>query len=370
MDLRPVKRRCLLTATLGIGLALGLQAGHAAEFGPLPEVKVNAAKAELGKRLFFDKRLSGDVAIACSTCHRPEHGFSTEDALSEGYPGNLHFRNSPTLINAVHKKSWMHDGRLGTNLNDVTREMLTETYLMNMDMRIMQERLKQDPKYLEMFKKAGYGEPSNGGVRKAIPEYLKTLTSRNAPYDTGKMSTAAKNGEKIFTGKGGCTQCHSGPLFSDGQPHNTGVPENFEVFMNPERHQAFLAYALFMGIENLYNLKRDPGAHVRTHKADGSDMGKFMTPSLRELKYTAPYMHNGMLTTLGEVVAFYNQGGDQDSHKSDKMKPLGLSIHEQKDLVAFLEALSGDELTGADFVWEEPYPDDYPIIPNWRQARN
>jgi cytochrome c peroxidase len=370
MDVRPVKRRCLLTATLGIGLALGLQVGHAADFGPLPEVKTDAAKAELGKRLFFDKRLSGDVGIACSTCHQPDYGFASKDALSEGYPGNLHFRNSPTLINAVHKKSWMHDGRLGTNLNDVTREMLTETYLMNMDMRIMQERLKQDPVYLEMFKKAGYGEPSNGGVRKAIPEYMKTLTSRGAPYDSGKMSAAAKNGFEVFKGKGGCAQCHTGPLFSDGMPHNTGVPENFDVFLDPERHQAFLAYALFMGVENLYNLKRDPGAHVRTHKADGSDMGKFMTPSLRELTQTAPYMHNGMLATLADVVEFYDQGGGPDSHKSPMIKPLNLSAQEKADLVAFLEALSGAPLTGPEFVWQEAYPDEYPVIENWRQARN
>ena len=172
--------------------------------------KTDILKAELGKKLFFDKRLSGDAAISCATCHMPEHGFSHPDALSPGYPGNEHFRNSPSLINAAHKKIWMHDGRLGTNLNDVTREMLTETYLMNMDMRIMQERLKQDPEYVRMFKEAGYGEPSNGSVRKAIPEYLKTLTSRGAPFDTGGMSDAAKAGFELFKGKAGCAACHSG----------------------------------------------------------------------------------------------------------------------------------------------------------------
>lgn len=370
MDVRPRKRRCLLTATLGIGLALTLQAGHAQEFGPLPELKVNAAKAALGKRLFYDPRLSGDAAISCATCHKPEHGFATADALSEGYPGNLHFRNSQSLINVGHKKSWLHDGRIGTDLNDVTREMITETYLMNMDMRIMQERLKQDPVYVQMFKDAGMSEPSNGGARSSIPEFLKTLTSRNAPFDRGQLSAAAKKGFELFKGKAGCAQCHSGPLFSDGQAHNTGVPENLDVFLDPARHQAFLAYALFMGVENLYNLKRDPGAHVRTHKADGSDLGKFMTPSLRELKQTAPYMHNGMLATLTDVVEFYDQGGGADSHKSPLLKPLQLSAAEKRSLVAFLEALSGDPLIGPEYVWQEPYPTDYPAIPNWRQARN
>ncbi len=372
MSYKLIKRGQLLLVVFGLSQALIATTGLAADngIGPLPTLKVDLLKAELGKRLFFDKRLSGDAAISCSSCHQPEHGFSHPDALSPGYPGNEHFRNSPTLINSAHKKIWMHDGRLGTNLNDVTREMLTETYIMNMDMRIMQERAKQDPVYIRMFKEAGYGEPSNGSIRKAIPEYLKTLTSRGAPFDTGKMSRAAKRGKKLFTGKAGCIACHNGANFSDGAAHNTGVEENFDVFLDPMRHQAFLAYSIFMGVENFYNLKRDPGAHVQTHKADGSDMGKFMTPTLRELKYTAPYMHNGMVKTLADVVEFYNQGGGEDSHKSDLMKPLKLSDSEKKDLVAFLEALSGDQLSGREFTWEEAYPAEYEAIANWRNVRN
>ncbi len=365
-----IKRGRLMIAVSGLGLAIFAAPGLAAEIGPLPQLKTDPIKAELGKRLFFDKRLSGDAAIACASCHMPEHGFSHPDALAPGYPGNKHFRNSPSLINTAHKAIWNHDGRIGTNLNDVTRGMLTETYLMNMDMRIMQERAKQDPVYVRMFKEAGYGEPSNGGVRKAIPEYLKTLTSRGAPFDDDKMSHAAKRGMKLFTGKAGCVSCHNGPNFTDGQAHNTGVPENWEVFLDPMRHQAFLSYALFMGVENIYNLKRDPGAHVQTHKADGSDMGKFMTPGLRELTYTAPYMHNGMINTLAEVVEFYNQGGGQDSHKSELMKPLKLTESEQSDLVEFLQALSGEPLSGKEFVWDQPFPAEYEAIANWRKVRN
>jgi cytochrome c peroxidase len=147
--------------------------------------------AELGKRLFFDKRLSGDAALSCASCHIPEKGFADGLPLSKAYPGSEGFRNTPTLINTARKAAWFHDGRIGTNLNDVTREMITESYLMNMDMRLMQERLKQDPVYVEMFEKAGLGEPSNGGARKAIPEYLKTLTSRGAPFDLNEMVPAA-----------------------------------------------------------------------------------------------------------------------------------------------------------------------------------
>jgi len=369
MGVRLSAKRSLLAIALGFGVAFSAHAGST-DIGPLPQVKIDAKKAALGKRLFFDPRLSGDAAISCATCHNPEEGFANRDALSPGYPGNKHFRNAPTVINAVHKKSWMHDGRLGTNLNDVTREMLTEDYIMNMDMRLMQERVKQDSKYVKMFKDAGYGEPSNGSIRKAIPEYLKTLTSKNAPFDTGKMSRSAKRGMKLFKGKAGCVQCHNGSLLSDGKAHNTGVAENFDIFRDPQRHQAFIAFNMFMGNENYMNLKRDVGAHVQTHKADGSDMGKFMTPSLRELKYTAPYMHNGTITSLSGVVDFYNRGGGKDSNKSTKLKKLHLSKNEKKDLVAFLKSLSGDKLTSSRYVSNEKYPEEYEVIANWKNVRN
>ncbi len=339
-------------------------------FGPVEAMKVDAKKAALGKRLFFDKRLSGDVALSCATCHDPNKGFADGLALSKAYPGSDGFRNTPTLINTAQKAAWFHDGRLGTNLNDVTRESLTETYIMNMDMRLMQERAKQDPVYLKMFKEAGYGEPSNGSIRKAIPEYLKTLTSRGAPFDKGTISDSAARGFELFTGKAGCGACHSGNRFSDDQPHNTGVPDNPEIWANPLRHVTFVTFAMFMGLEDYMNLRRDPGAHVRWHKADGSDVGQFMTPTLRELTRTAPYMHNGMIKTLAEVVAFYNKGGGSDPNMDPLMKPLDLSSEEQADLVAFLESLTGDPLTSAEFVWKDKIPANYAAIPNWRDTKN
>ena len=358
-------------ATVVVGFATIASVGWAAEpFGPVPAIKFDKAKAELGKRLFFDRRLSGDAAISCSSCHMPDKGFSDGLALSKAYPGSNGFRNTPTLINTAHKAAWFHDGRLGTNLNDVTREMITETYLMNMDMRLMQERLKQDPVYVKMFKDAGYGEPSNGSVRKAIPEYLKTLISRGAPFDKGEMSDSAKRGFKLFLGKASCANCHSGPRFSDDQPHNIGVPENTDIFTDPLRHVTYVTFGLFMGIENIMNIRRDVGAHVREHKADGTDIGTFMTPTLRELKYTGPYMHNGTFSTLSSVVAFYNGGGGSDVNKDPALKPLGLSTQEQIDLVAFLQSLSGEPLTGPEFVWQDPIPTDYPAIENWRETRN
>ncbi|MEE8118197.1 MAG: cytochrome c peroxidase [Gammaproteobacteria bacterium] len=363
-----ILRSSILGGFLLIAILIFSLEAAAAEFGPVPNAEVNKARAALGKRLFFDSRLSGDTQLSCASCHQPDKGFSDGLALGRAYPGSLHFRNTPTLINVALRESWMHDGRLGTNLNDVTREMLTETYLMNMDMRLMQERIKQDPVYVKMFEDAGLGEPSNGGVRNAIPEYLKTLTSRGAAFEEGKMNSAAKRGFKLFKGKANCVSCHSGIRFSDDRAHVTGVPGNDDIWEDPKRHITFVTYAKFMGVENYMNLRHDPGAYIRTHQSM-SDRS-FLTPTLRELKYTAPYMHNGMLKSLADVVNFYNAGGGDAPNKSKLLKPLELSVKEQADLVSFLESLSGDPLTGDEHVWKEVIPSTYPAIPDWINTPN
>ncbi len=361
-----------LAATLTCATVLAGSAAYAqdAALGPVVAPEVNAAKALLGQRLFFDKRLSGDAAISCATCHQPENGYTDGTPLSGAYPGSKGFRNTPTLINTALAKNWFHDGRIGTNLNDVTRENITEDYIMNLDMRLMQERIKQDPVYVKMFADAGYGEPSNGSVRKAIPEYLKTLISRNAPFDTGKMSDAARRGQELFEGKAGCVSCHNGPLLTDEKAHNVGIAENPDIWSDPMRHMTYAAFASFMGVSNYMNVRRDVGAQIINHPADGRDIGSFSTPTLRELTQTGPYMHNGTFDTLFEVVAFFNEGGGQDENLDPLMKPLGLTFAEQKDIVAFLKSLSGDPLTGPDYVWQEPIPTNYTAIANWREQPN
>ncbi len=368
--IRRYSSRLAWAAVVTIAIVITANPIGAAEFGPVPSVKVDAKKAALGKRLFFDPRLSGDAAISCSTCHVPSKGFSDGLALAKAYPGSDGFRNTPTLINAAQKAAWFHDGRIGTNLNDVTRESITETYSMNMDMRLMQERIKQDPIYVRMFKEAGYGEPSNGSVRKAIPEYLKTLTSRGAAFDSGNLTDAVQRGFELFKGKAGCAQCHLGPRFTDDAPHNTGVPENPEIWSNPARHITYVAFGSFLGIENYMNIRRDVGAHIRTHKSDGSDIGKFMTPTLRELTHTAPYMHNGVLKTLEDVIAFYDRGGGNDPNKDPRIKPLGLSKEERTILVDFLKSLSGTPLTGPEHVWKDKINVNYAVIEDWLKQRN
>ncbi|NNE88067.1 MAG: photosynthetic protein synthase I [Silicimonas sp.] len=352
---------------LAICLVIGGASATAQDVTPDPAIEVNAARAELGKRMFYDTRLSGDTSLACASCHNPENAFTDGQALSDAYSGAGHFRNAPTLANVGFRAAWMHDGRLGTNLNDVAREMITETYLMNMDMRIMQERMKQDPVYIEMFAAAGMSEPSNGGARNALMDFMKTIQSRNAPIDTGQMSASALRGQGIFEGKGNCVACHAGTRFTDDKPHNTGVPNNPDIWSDPERHSAFVTYAKFMGVENYMNLREDLGAYVRTHWPDTKRT--FLTPTLRELVWTAPYMHNGVFASLNEVVDFYDAGGGSDALKDPRLRPLGLVPSEKADLIAFLESLSGDSFDTDAYVWREA-DFDYALIDNWLNTQN
>ncbi len=346
--------------------------------GPLPPR--NAPKAslvEMGKRLFFDARMSGDGAISCATCHDPAQGFTRQVdnkgrpmALSDAYPGTRHFRNAPTLLNVSYKADfaqvgWGWDGHMGANLNDVVRNELTETMMMNIDMRLMHERMKQDEVYVQMCQENFNGECSSGKGRKALVAFMDTLTSNDAPFDSGILSDAASNGRGLFEGKAGCVSCHNGPYFSDGTPHNTGVPENLDVFKDPLRHIAYRAVLTNHGVPNVENWRRDVGYFFVSKRYE--DVGKFVTPTLRELKYTAPYMHNGLLDSLEEVVEFYNQGGGQDDPLADELQPLELSAQEKQDLVAFLESLSSDNPVTFEKM---KIPQEYEPIPNWLEVHN
>ncbi len=360
-----------------VGITGVAHAGPAA-IGPLPARDApKASLVEMGKRLFFDARMSGDGAISCATCHHPQQGFTRQldkenkpMTLSDAYPGTRHFRNAPTLLNAVYKSDfaevgWGWDGHMGANMNDVMRDQITETMMLNLDMRLMHERMKQDAVYVAMCQENFNGECSSGKGRKALVAFMETLVSTDAPFDSGNLSAAAKSGRALFEGKAGCINCHSGPYFSDGTPHNTGVEENMDVFMDPLRHIAYRAVMTNHGVPNAENWRRDVGFFFVSKRY--ADVGKFITPTLRELKYTAPYMHNGTIATLDDVVEFYNQGGGADDPLAEELKPLGLSASEKKDLVAFLESLSSATPV---VVEKMDIPQEYEPIPNWLEVHN
>ncbi len=337
------------TALIAAGAALLLPAAaslaqqKAPDLAPLPASKYNKDMAELGRFLFFDTRLSGDAAISCATCHNPDKGWGDGQPLSAGYPASEYFRNSPTILNAGFKTRFMWDGRLdGSDIGTLVRDMITEAHTMQADGRLVQERLKQVPEYNAMWQKFRKDDINGMRVFNVVGEFVKSIVSQNAPIDKflkgddSALGSEAKQGYALFKGKANCVSCHNGPLGSDGKLHRLGVPENPEVWNNPLRAITMLRHYATSGMPNYMNARTDVGGYAIT-KAE-ADRGKFATPSLRDLKYTAPYMHNGMFKTLDEVVDFYDRGGGAGS----AVKPLRLNSDEKRALVAFLEAMSGD----------------------------
>ncbi|MFQ5692571.1 MAG: cytochrome-c peroxidase, partial [Nitrospinota bacterium] len=168
----------------GILLALA-GTGWAAGLSPLPPPRPQKAeRVELGRYLFFDPRLSGDGGISCSTCHQPKKGWGDGLPLSRGYPGSEYFRNAQTLLNAAYQKRLYWDGRMsGEDLPTLVRDHLTEAHFMQVDGRLFPERLKQIPRYVRMFQKAFGSEPTFGGTLKALAAFVRTVVSRNVPFD-------------------------------------------------------------------------------------------------------------------------------------------------------------------------------------------
>ncbi len=342
----------LLLSTASTARGQGLQ--------PLaPIAPPKAEQVELGKYLFFDPRLSGDGGVSCDSCHDPSSGWGDGKALSTGYPGSEYFRNAQTLLNATYYRRNYWDGRMaGSDLPTLVRDHLTEAHFMQVDGRLLAERLKQVPEYVEMFQQAFGGEPTFGRTLNAVAAFLKTITSRNAPIDrflkgeTMALSTEAREGLALFEGKAGCIRCHHGPLLSDQTFHALGVPENPDIFANPLRHITFRRFFRTLGAPNVENYREDPGLSGVTKEQ--ADWGKFRTPSLREVSRTAPYMHNGGFATLEEVVDFYDRGGGPHRNKSPLLRPLGLTAAEKRALLEFLKSLSGDPV-----VVERPDLPDY-----------
>ncbi|MBI4561483.1 MAG: hypothetical protein HY724_05515 [Candidatus Rokubacteria bacterium] len=335
-----------LIVAIAFAVTVDFAAGQ--PLAPLPPLKPpKPEQVELGKLLFFDPRLSGDAAISCATCHDPKKGWGDGKPLSTGYPGSEYFRNSQSTLNAAYYARNYWDGRMdGRDLATLVRDHLTEAHFMQVDGRLFAERLKQVPEYDELFGKAFGGEPTFGRTLNAIAAFVRTIASRNAPLDrylageTAALSTESREGMRLFHGKAGCIQCHGGGLLSDQKFHALGVPENPKIFEDPPRHITFRRFFKTLGAPNYDNYRQDPGLYGVTK--DKGDWGKFRTPSLREVSLTAPYMHNGVFSTLGDVVEFYNRGGGLHPNKSPLLRPLGLTDGEKKALVEFLKSLAGD----------------------------
>jgi cytochrome c peroxidase len=287
-------------------------------------------KARLGRLLFFDSRMSGDDSFSCALCHKPEKAFTDGKALSMGFTETLYFRNTPTLLNAADQKQLYWDGRFADgDMLSLMRDHLSEAHFMNVDGRLVEQRLRQAPDYVKAFRSAYGGEPTYGNVLDALSTFVSSLKSGESAYDRYKngekdaLSKAAERGRVLFEGKGGCAACHAGPDFTNGKLHNRKVPENPEIFTMPLRHITFRRFFRLLGVRGYADLREDLGYSAIS--GFPQDRGKFRTPSLRNVSRTAPYMHNGMIKTLERAV----------KHEGPK-----LSRRNRADLVEFLKALS------------------------------
>jgi cytochrome c peroxidase len=278
---------------------------------------ITEAKIRLGKRLFSDPILSTDGKVACATCHQPDHGFANTARVATGVAGRQGRRNVPSLLNRGYGRYFFWDGR-ATTLEDQAIGPMTSPLELGSSMEAIVKRLQARDDYRLAFHEAFAGDITKDKLVRALATYERSLLLGNSRVDRFRagvvdaINERERHGLWLYESRGGCWRCHSGPNFTDEDFHNTGIGWNAEL--------------------------ADRGRYEITNKE--TDRGRFKTPSLRGLTRTAPYMHDGSLTSLEDVVAFYTRGGNANPNLDPTIKPLELSEQDRQDLVAFLKALS------------------------------
>ena len=274
------------------------------------------AMFELGKKLFFDGILSGDGEVSCATCHPAETGFAHPAPHPPGIDGHVAKRHAPSLFNRGYAPLQRWDGG-SPSLEEFVLEPIGDPDEMGSSVEEMVARLQADRDYRRAFKNTFTRPVDKQGVQRALATFVRGIVTGDAPYDrflrgeVSAMTAEERHGQWIFESKGGCWKCHTPPLFTDEGFHNTGV--------------------------GVVEGRPEPGRAGVT--GDDEDLGKWKTPTLRSVRLTAPYMHDGSLKTLEDVVDFYARGGNQNPHLDRKMKPLDLSDRDRAALVAFLKSL-------------------------------
>ena len=282
-------------------------------------------KVALGRRLFFDKQLSVDNSVSCATCHDPERAFADERPVAIGVQGRTGRRNSPTLVNRGFGRLHFWDGRAATLEIQAVRPISDEVE-MALPLDELIKRLQTDRFYSEAFEKIFERPVAIDDVGRAIASYLRTIKSSDSPYDkfidgvTDALSADAQAGLQVFRARGRCAFCHREPTFTDEAFYNTGVS------WRPSEAEPAGAF-------------HDNGRFDVT--SNPRDRGAFKVPTLREVARTAPYMHDGSLKTLRDVVDFYDKGGRPNPTMIRLIQPLNLTEEEKRVLVIFLESLSG-----------------------------
>jgi cytochrome c peroxidase len=278
--------------------------------------EMSKEKVALGRKLFFDKRLSRDNSISCASCHHPEKAFTDGLKRSQGVDGQETMRNAPSLLNAAYLPRVMFDGELKTLEMQVTVPIQEHTE-MDQDVKSLLKELREVPEYVEAAKKIFNREFDPWVLSRSIAAFQRSLVSQNSAFDRywkgdkRALSKEARTGYRLFSQKLYCIQCHPAPHFTTYQVANNGL---------------YLDYGL------------DNGRHRIT--LDEKDKGLFKIPSLRNIMLTAPYMHDGSITRIEDVFEHYSRGGAGHINQSDKIKAFTLSSEERQYLLAFFESLT------------------------------
>ena len=308
------------------------------------------AKIELGKKLFFDRRLSGDGTMNCATCHNPELAFTDGLDISLSYPTTKNWRNSPTLIDTAFRKYLFYDGRAKT-LEEQALFPMMSAFEMNKNLDYLEEQVQLVPEYRAEFSKVFGGEVTRERIAMAIAAFERTLISKVTPLDRflkgdeTALSEDAKKGLAVFKGKGKCIECHDGADLADDRFYALNVPENPKLLDDPRVTTTMRFVAKVYHYDEYRSLKEDPGRYLITK--DKKDWKAFRTPTLRYIAKTAPYMHNGVFETLDQVIEFFDRGGGEGNIV---LEPLGLSPDEKRYLKTFM----AEALTGEDIVIKNP----------------
>ncbi|MFP2905317.1 cytochrome-c peroxidase [Pyxidicoccus sp. 3LFB2] len=312
---------------------------------PTPE------KVLLGEKLFNDKRLSVDNTVSCATCHDEKFGFGDGKPVSEGVKGQKVTRNSPTVLNAMFNASQFWDGRAGTLEDQAKLPILNPREMGMPNAEAVVAKVKAIPEYVTDFRKVFNRDVNYDDLAAAIGAFERTLYSGNAKFDRFIMgdskafTDSERRGWALFNGKGRCNSCHAGnvvnPLFSDQKFHNIGIAAHKQDFVKMAREALKVVRT---GDEKQIDelaLETDfseLGRFLVTKQEN--DIGAFKTPTLRNIGITGPYMHDGSLTTLWDVMDHYNKGGVPNPYLDGGMQRLGLTEPEIDDLVAFLFTLT------------------------------
>ncbi len=331
---------------------------------------ITDAKVKLGDMIFDEKRVSADNSVACNTCHSPRNGFTTHTETSRGVGDQLGKRNAPSIQNAMFYKSMFWDGRAATLEEQATLPILNPVEMGQKDPKDVVAKLAAIPEFVQAFQQV-FGHPVNWeDLAKAVAAFERTRLSTEAPFDRflhgdeKAFNASQRRGWALFTGKARCATCHTYdaalPLFGDNRFHNTGVAARKQDFNQlAARAVSSVAAGDKAEIDRLA-LETDAselGRFLVTQKKE--DIGSFKTPFLRDVLLTSPYMHDGSLETLWDVVEFFNKGGEHNPYLDAEIKPLGLTESEVDDLVRFMSALTSDRFQDQRAVEQDRQQADY-----------